>query len=110
MATVAGTANELYSSAKVMREKLGKNWEGEPSPQQVLSPCGSAGASPSQSPLVETHRFLLEGEEGVIEVSSETSIRATGNSFHILIDLHVSRNGRHFFVKTWTASEPRRLL
>ena len=49
-----------------MREKLGKNWEGEPpgepSPQQVLAPCGSAGASPSQAPLVEFFRsFRCEG-------------------------------------------------
>ena len=36
--------------------------------------------------------------------------RGMSGHLHILIDLNVSKNGRPFFVKTWTASEPRRLL
>jgi hypothetical protein len=72
--------------------------------------CTASSKNPAQASIVGTHGFLLEGEEGPIEVSSETSIRATENSFHILIDLNITKNGRPFFLKTWTASEPRRLL
>ena len=54
------------------------------------------------------HKYMLERED--IEVSAESSIRASKTAFHILINLNVTRNARLFFHKQWTAGEPRRLL
>ena len=72
--------------------------------------CSASSKDPAQASIVGTHRFVLEREDGRIEVSAESTIRATETTFHIVIDLNVTRNGRPFFQKTWTASEPRRLL
>ena len=44
------------------------------------------------------------------QVSMVSCVRATATTFHILINLNVIKNGQPFFQKSWTASEPRRLL
>jgi hypothetical protein len=59
---------------------------------------------------VGTHRFGFRREDGVYDIVAESTIRATRTTFHIVINLHVTRNGQTFFQKSWTASEPRRLL
>ena len=45
-----------------------------------------------------------------MKVTAESTVRATATAFHITINLTVTRNGLPFFHKTWTTSEPRRLL
>lgn len=72
--------------------------------------CSANTKNPAQASIVGTHRFTLEREDGTIEVVAESTIRATATTFQIMIDLNVTRNGRPFFQKRWTVSEPRRLL
>jgi putative CocE/NonD family hydrolase len=72
--------------------------------------CTASELDPAQASIVGTHRFGFRREEGVYEVVGESTIRATRTTFHIVINLHVTRNGRTFFQKSWMASEPRRLL
>ncbi len=72
--------------------------------------CSASSREPAQASIVGMDKFVLEREEGTIEVVAESTIRATATAFHILINLNVTRNGRPFFHKEWTATEPRRLL
>jgi uncharacterized protein len=72
--------------------------------------CTASTTNPSQSSIIGTHRFSLERQDGNYEVVSESSIRATKDTFHVVIDLTVHRNGRIFFQKQWLASEPRMRL
>ena len=72
--------------------------------------CSASSKDPAQASIVGTHRYVLEREDGRFDVSAESTIRATESTFHITINLNVIRNGQSFFQKTWTASEPRRLL
>jgi hypothetical protein len=72
--------------------------------------CTASSKDPAQASIVGTHTYVLKREDGTIEVTAESTIRATATAFHILIDLNVTRNGRPFFHKRWLASEPRRLL
>lgn len=72
--------------------------------------CSASSPNPAQASIVGLHRFVLEREDGVIEAAAESTIRATETAFHIMINLNVTRNGRPFFHKEWTATEPRRLL
>ena len=72
--------------------------------------CTASELDPAQASIVGTHRFAFRREDGVYDVVAESTIRATRTTFHIVINLHVTRNGQTFFQKNWTASEPRRLL
>jgi len=72
--------------------------------------CSASSRNPAQASIVGLHKFVLEREDGLIEVSAESTIRATETDFHIIINLNVTRNGSPFFHKQWTATEPRRLL
>lgn len=72
--------------------------------------CTASSKDPAQADIVGTHTWTLQREDGTIEVSAESSIRATATAFHILINLSVTRNGKPFFQKKWMVSEPRRLL
>ena len=72
--------------------------------------CTASELDPAQASIVGTHRYAFRREDGVYDVVAESTIRATRTTFHIVINLHVTRNGQTFFQKNWTASEPRRLL
>jgi putative CocE/NonD family hydrolase len=72
--------------------------------------CTASSRDPSQSSIVGTHTNILKREDGEIEVTAESTIRATATAFHILINLTVTRNGKPFFQRQWTATEPRRML
>jgi hypothetical protein len=72
--------------------------------------CSASSHNPAQASIVGLHKYVLEREDGTIEVAAESTIRATGTAFDILINLNVTRNGQPFFHKEWTATEPRRLL
>lgn len=72
--------------------------------------CTASGVNPAQSSIVGYHRYSIERQEGVYDVVGESSIRATADCFHIVINLTVHRNGRLFFQKQWLATEPRRAL
>ncbi|MGE0607562.1 MAG: CocE/NonD family hydrolase [Pirellulales bacterium] len=72
--------------------------------------CAASTSNPAQASIVGTHRYSIEREDGRYDVTGESSIRATADTFHIVIDLTVTRNGRPFFQKQWTASEPRNKL
>jgi hypothetical protein len=72
--------------------------------------CTASSHIPAQSSIVGTHRFSLERPYGTYDVVGESSIRATADAFHLVIDLTVHRNGRLFFQKQWLASEPRNKL
>lgn len=72
--------------------------------------CTASATNPAQSSIVGVHRFTIERQDGTYDVVGESSIRATKDSFQIVIDLTVHRNGRLFFQKQWLASEPRRKL
>jgi hypothetical protein len=72
--------------------------------------CTASSANPAQSSIVGYHRYSVERQDGVYDVVGESSIRATVDCFHIVIDLTVHRNGRLFFQKQWLATEPRREL
>ncbi len=72
--------------------------------------CSANSRDPAHASIMGIHKFVLEREDGVTEVVGESSIRATETAFHIIINLNVTRNGKPFFHKEWTATEPRRLL
>jgi putative CocE/NonD family hydrolase len=72
--------------------------------------CTASDLDPAQASIVATHRYTLTREDGSCDVVAESSIRATASAFHIQIGLSVTKNGKVIFQKTWTVSEPRRLL
>jgi hypothetical protein len=72
--------------------------------------CTASAINPAQSSIVGYHRYSIERQDGLYDVVSESSIRATKDAFHIVIDLTVHRNNRLFFQKQWLATEPRRKL
>ncbi len=72
--------------------------------------CTASARDPTQASIVGIHRFVLKREDGVFDVTGESTIRATETAFHIVINLTITRNGRPFFEKKWTASERRRML
>jgi putative CocE/NonD family hydrolase len=72
--------------------------------------CTASATTPAQSSIVGYHRYSIERPDGTYDVVGESSIRATADCFHIVIDLTVHRNGRLFFQKQWLATEPRRGL
>lgn len=72
--------------------------------------CTASSLNPDLSSIIGTHRFSIERQDGEYDVVGESSIRATADTFHIVIDLTVHRNGRLFFQKQWLASEPRNKL
>lgn len=72
--------------------------------------CTASASNPAQASIVGYHRYSLERQEGTYDVVGESSIRATHDTFQIVIDLTVHRNGRLFFQKQWLASEPRKKL
>lgn len=72
--------------------------------------CVANTLNPAQSSIVGTHTFKVEREDGTYVIVGESSIRADATTFHIVVNLTVTRNGQPFFQKQWTADEPRRLL
>jgi hypothetical protein len=72
--------------------------------------CSASDDHPAQASIVGTHKLAIRREDGVIEVTAESSIRATETDFHLTVNLHVTRNGHPFFQKQWLHTEPRRLL
>lgn len=72
--------------------------------------CTASSRDPAKSSIVGTHKFSLTRDGDVIEVVSESSVRATATTFHILVTLNVLKNGQPFFQKSWSASEPRKML
>lgn len=72
--------------------------------------CTASATNPALASIVGYHRYTVDRQDGVYDVVGESSIRATRDTFHIVIDLTVHRNGRLFFQKQWLASEPRRKL
>ena len=72
--------------------------------------CSASSRDPAHASIVGLHKLTVQREDGVIEVSAESTIRATQTDFHIIITLNVYRNGKPFFQRKWTATEPRRLL
>ncbi len=72
--------------------------------------CSASSQDPARSSIVGMHKIALQREDGLIEVSAESTIRATETHFHILVNLNVTRNGQPFFQKQWTATEHRKLL
>lgn len=72
--------------------------------------CTTSSTNPGQSSIIGYHRYSIDRQDGKYDVVSESSIRATRDTFHIVIDLTVHRNDRLFFQKQWLASEPRQKL
>ncbi len=72
--------------------------------------CTASSRDPAQASIVGTHSYVLQREDGSVEVTAQSSIRATETAFHITINLTVTQNGKPFFQKQWLVSEPRRLL
>jgi uncharacterized protein len=72
--------------------------------------CTASSKDPARASIVGTHTYVLDREDGTFKITGESSIRATATAFHITINLTVTRNGKPFFHKKWTVSEPRRLL
>ena len=71
--------------------------------------CTASTLNPAQSSIVGTHTYAVEREDGKYVIVGESSIRATATTFHIVINLTITRNGQPFFQKQWTADEPRQL-
>ena len=67
-------------------------------------------ADPAQASVAGSHRYRLERPDGTVEVVAESVLRATADAFHLEITLAVTRNGAPYFSRSWTVSEPRRLL
>src|SRR5262249_60919013 len=59
--------------------------------------CTASAKDPAQASMEGTQSYVLKREDGIYEVTSESTIRATPMAFHITIDLTVTRNGRPFF-------------
>ena len=72
--------------------------------------CSASGDNPAQASIVGKHRIAFRREDGDIEVTAESTIRSTETHFHVIINIHVTRNGLTFFQKQWLHSEPRQLL
>jgi uncharacterized protein len=72
--------------------------------------CTASKVDPARASIVGTHRFTVERPDGKYDVVGVSSIRATKDAFHIVIDLTVHRDGRVFFQKQWIESEPRNKL
>ncbi len=72
--------------------------------------CTTSIREPAQASIVGTHKNVLTRNNDRIEICAESSIRATSDCFHILINLNVKKNGEPLFHKKWVASEPRQLL
>lgn len=72
--------------------------------------CTANSKDPAQASIVGTHTYKIKREDGIFEISAESTIRATATAFHLTINLNVSRNGKPFFHKQWLVSEPRRML
>jgi len=72
--------------------------------------CTASSQNPGRASMMGMHKIAFQREDGLIEVSAESTIRATETDFHILVNLNVTRNGQPFFHKQWMATEPRRLL
>lgn len=72
--------------------------------------CTASSRDPAQANITGTHRYILDRDGDKIEIIAESTIRATADSFHILIHLTVTKNGTLFFQKNWMESEPRNLL
>ncbi len=103
---VAGTATVLghRKGATILDEGLGT----------VLSDsefrCTASSRDPGSASIIGTHKIAFQREDGLIEVTGESSIRATKTHFHILVNLTVTRNGMPFFQKQWVSTEARNLL
>jgi len=54
--------------------------------------CTASSKDPSQASIVGTHTYALRREDGVFEISTESTIRAMATAFHITINLTVTRN------------------
>jgi hypothetical protein len=65
---------------------------------------------PRMHPSWARTNWLSASEDGIIEVTAESTIRSTETDFHVTVNLHVTRNGLPFFQKQWLLTEPRRLL
>jgi hypothetical protein len=72
--------------------------------------CTASATNPAQSSILGYHRYSIQRQDGSYDVVSESSIRATKDTFHIVIDLTVYRNNRLFFQKQWLATELRQKL
>lgn len=72
--------------------------------------CTASSRNPAQSHITGNHVYKLIRDGDEIEVSAESTIRATETTFHLTIHLNVTKNGKPFFQKRWAVSEPRRLL
>jgi hypothetical protein len=72
--------------------------------------CTASSRDPAQASIVGTHRLSLNVENDAYEITAESSIRATRTSFHVIVNLNVTKNGQLFFHKQWLSTEPRRLL
>ncbi len=72
--------------------------------------CSASDDDPARASIVGTHKLAFRREDGVIEVTAESSIRSTETDFHVTVNIHVTRNGLPFFQKQWLVTEPRRLL
>jgi hypothetical protein len=72
--------------------------------------CTADRNDPAHANIVGTHTYTYKRDGDEIKVVAESSIRATRDAFHLLIHLNVTKNGQQFFQKSWTHSEPRRLM
>lgn len=72
--------------------------------------CSASDDNPAQASIVGLHKLAIRREDGIIEVVAESSIRATETDFHLIVNIHVTRNGHSFFQKQWLHTEPRQLL
>ena len=72
--------------------------------------CTANRNDPAHANIVGTHTYAYKRDGDEIKVVAESSIRATRDAFHLLIHLNVTKNGRAFFQKSWSHSEPRRLM
>jgi hypothetical protein len=72
--------------------------------------CSASSRDPSQASIVGTHKHTVTVGNDLVEVNTESSIQATKTAFRIFINLNVTKNGKPFFQKAWTVTEPRRLL
>lgn len=102
--TGAATVSNFSGSTMVLPGNLGEF------SQTHEFHCTANKKDPAQASIVGTHMYSLKREDGTIEVTAESTIRATATTFHIAINLTVTRNGQPFFQRKWMASEPRRLL
>lgn len=72
--------------------------------------CTADRNHPDHANIVGKHTYLYKRDGEEIKVEAESSIRATRDAFHLLIQLNVTKNGQQFFQKNWTHSEPRQLM